>query len=167
MSLALYPSRVRSSDLLGGARRSRFNGLAKAKSISVAIFDVEIATSVRLSAYIARNLDVSRREFCTPLIDIVDPYIRIPGFTTRDHPVWPHCARLFVLREHDDHFATRDHAKGRWLTPKAVISKAEFVSIEICRCDNVVYNEVRSNTPAGVKGFDVTSHARTTLYIAA
>src|SRR3954467_5556391 len=112
MNLALYLSRVRSSDLLGGARRLRDHGLAKAQAIPVAIIYLEVATSVRLGTYIASDLDAPGPELCAQLINIVDPNIRIPCFAIRiHHPVWPHCARLCVLREHDDRPASRDHAK--------------------------------------------------------
>src|SRR3990170_7377149 len=105
-------------------RFSCFDMLPEAQAISVAILDVEVAASVWLVTHIARDLDASGFEFRVQQIRIVDPDVRVPRFTRRiDHPVWPYGTGLLVLRQHDDHAASRDHTERRRLVPKPAVAE--------------------------------------------
>ena len=123
--------------------------MTETQPIAVAVFDVKIAATVRLVANRAYYLRPGCLELSIERVSIIDPDIAVPRPAFRvDDVIGAHPTRGFVLREHDHDATPLDHAKRGWIVPEALVMKAELITIVVCRPDDIVYNEVGSDTPA-------------------
>src|SRR5713101_9105915 len=128
--------------------------LAKTQPVAVAVVHLEVATAVGLIADSAHDLDALGLEFRMERIRVIDPNVGVPGASLRVcGVVGTHEAGLFELRKHDDDAVALDHAKTRRLTPKALVPKAELISIIVGGGHHVIDDEVRCNGPAWRVGF--------------
>src|SRR5260370_11741797 len=77
--------------------------LPKTQPVTVAVVDLEVATTVGLIADSARDVDALGLEFRMERIRVIDPNVGVPGASLRvDGVVGSHDALLFELRQHDD-----------------------------------------------------------------
>src|SRR5262245_2537658 len=96
--------------------------LSEAQPVTVAVFDVKVATAVGLIAELSRDLYTLALKLIMEHVSVLDPDICVPGVAVSGSlAVGTHEALLFKLAEHDDNAAALHHAESRRFAPEAIV----------------------------------------------
>src|SRR5678810_633921 len=123
--------------------------LSKTQAITVAVFHVEVATTVLLVTNVPHNLHTLRLELRVECVSILYPNVCVPSSSLRIHgAIGTHDTSLVELGQHDHNSIALDHTERWRLLPETFVTETKLVSIVVSGGDNVVDDKIRSDVPA-------------------